>query len=100
MAWGDGHRGGTGNVRRRPLLQGAVMLMAAGAATRAIGTMYRIVIVRWAGPEALRLYQMVMPVYRLASAMATLRLPLALTPVTAKELARRNLDEEIRARRA
>jgi len=68
-------------VRRRPLLQGALMLMAAGAATRAIGTLYRIVIVRWAGPEALGLYQMVMPVYRMASAMATLRLPVALTRV-------------------
>lgn len=87
-------------MRRRPLLQGALMLMAAGAATRAIGTLYRIVIVRWAGPEALGLYQMVMPVYRMASAMATLRLPVALTRVTAEELARGNPDEVVRARRA
>ncbi|OUM97146.1 MAG: hypothetical protein BAA04_12125 [Firmicutes bacterium ZCTH02-B6] len=75
------------------------MLMASGAATRAIGTLYRVVIVRWAGPEALGLYQMVMPVYRMASAMATLRLPVALTRVTAEELARGNPGAVLRARR-
>ncbi|MFS8665597.1 MAG: oligosaccharide flippase family protein, partial [Limnochordales bacterium] len=86
-------------MRRRPLLKGALMLMAAGAMTRALGTLYRILIVRWAGPEALGLFQMVLPLYRMASTMATLRLPVALTQVTADALARGRLDQVHRARR-
>ncbi|HLT58037.1 MAG TPA: oligosaccharide flippase family protein [Limnochordales bacterium] len=86
-------------MRRRPLLKGALMLMAAGAMTRALGTLYRILIVRWAGAEALGLFQMVLPLYRMASTMATLRLPVALTQVTADALARGRLDQVHRARR-
>jgi len=75
------------------------MLMAAGAVTRAVGVVYRIVIVRWAGPEALGLFQMVMPVFRLASTVATLRLPVALTRVTADGLAKGDLVQVQKARR-
>lgn len=86
-------------MRRRPLLQGALLLMGAGAVTRAMGVVYRIVVVRWAGPEALGLFQMVMPVFRLASAMSTLRLPVALTRLTADGLARSDFDQVRQARR-
>lgn len=75
------------------------MLMAAGAVTRALGMVYRIVIVRWAGPEALGLFQMVMPVFRAASTMATLRLPVALTRLVADGLARGDVEAVLRARR-
>lgn len=73
--------------------------MAAGAITRAVGMVYRIVIVRWAGPEALGLFQMVMPVFRAASTMSTLRLPVALTRLVADGLARGDVEEVWRARR-
>ena len=75
------------------------MLMVAGAVTRAIGTLYRILVVRWAGPEALGLFQMVLPVYRMASTVATLRLPVALTQMTADGLARGQAEQVFRARR-
>lgn len=85
-------------VRRRPLLRGALMLMGAGAVSRVIGTIYRILIVRWAGPEALGLFQMVMPLHRMASTMATLRLPVALTRLTADALAKGDLAQVHKAR--
>jgi len=75
------------------------MLMLSGAFTRAIGTFYRVLIVRWAGAEALGLFQMVIPLLRLASTMATLRLPVALTQVTAEGLARGRTDQVRSARR-
>ncbi|MBO8140595.1 MAG: oligosaccharide flippase family protein [Firmicutes bacterium] len=87
-------------MRRRPLLWGALILMASGAVTRAAGTVYRILIVRWAGAEALGLFQMVLPLFRLASAMATLRLPVALTRVTADGLARGDIPAVATARQA
>lgn len=86
-------------LRERPLLKSALLLMAAGAVTRAIGMVYRIVIVRWAGPEALGLFQMVMPVFRAASTMATFRLPVALTRLTADGLAKGDVEAVIKARR-
>lgn len=86
-------------MRNRPLLKSALLLMAAGAVTRAIGMVYRIVIVRWAGPEALGLFQMVMPVFRAASTMSTLRLPVALTRLVADGLARGDYGQVQRARR-
>lgn len=86
-------------MRKRPLLRSALMLMGAGAVTRAIGVVYRVLIVRWAGPEALGLFQMVMPLHRMASTMATLRLPVALTRLTADGLARGDLEAVRQARR-
>lgn len=86
-------------MRRRPLLRGALMLMGAGALSRGIGTIYRILIVRWAGPEALGLFQMVMPLLRTASTVATLRLPVALTRLTADATARGDVQEVMRGRR-
>lgn len=75
------------------------MLTGAGAIARGIGMVYRILIVRWAGPEALGLFQMVMPLLRTASTMATLRLPVALTRLTADASARNDLAEVERGRR-
>lgn len=86
-------------VRKRPLLRGALMLTGAGAAARIIGTVYRILIVRWAGSEALGLFQMVMPLVRTASTLSTLRLPVALTRHTADAGARGDLAEIERGRR-
>lgn len=86
-------------MRKRPLLRSALMLMGAGAVTRAIGVVYRVLIVRWAGPEALGLFQMVMPLHRMASTMATLRLPVALTRLTADGLAKGDVEAVRKARR-
>ncbi len=57
---------------KRTLVAGAVTLALAGAVTRGIGAVYHIVAVRVAGPEALGLFQMAMPIYRLASGVASI----------------------------
>lgn len=80
------------------MLRSALLLMGAGAISRAIGTIYRILIVRWAGPEALGLFQMVMPLHRMASTMATLRLPVALTRMTADGIAKGDMEQVHKAR--
>jgi len=72
--------------------------MAAGAFARALGTVYRIIIVRMAGTEALGLFQMTVPVLRAASTMATLRLPTALTRLTADRLAQGDTRGVLQAR--
>lgn len=86
-------------MRKRPLLRSALLLTGAGAIARGIGTVYRILIVRWAGPEALGLFQMVMPLHRTASTLATMRLPVALTRLTADAGARGDWEEVERGRR-
>src|SRR5690606_20713533 len=76
----------------------ALLLMAAGAFARALGTVYRIIIVRMAGTEALGLFQMTVPVLRAASTVATLRLPTALTRLTADRLAQGDTRGVLQAR--
>lgn len=85
-------------MRRRPLVRNALLLMGAAAISRAIGTGYRILIVRLAGAEALGLFQMVLPVFRTASTLSTLRLPVGLTRLTAHRLARGDVEGVYEAR--
>lgn len=85
-------------MRRRPLVRNALLLMGAGAISRLIGTGYRILIVRLAGAEALGLFQMVLPVFRTASTLSTLRLPVGLTRLTAQRLARGDVEGVYAAR--
>lgn len=53
--------------------------MGSGLIIQLSGSIYRIWLARKIGPESLGIMQMVYPVYRLLSGMATLGLPLALT---------------------
>lgn len=86
---------------KRTLVAGAVTLALAGAVTRGIGAVYHIVIVRVAGPEALGLFQMAMPVYRLASGIASIGFHVAVVRLIADSLGRRRPDEALAyARRA
>ena len=57
---------------KRTLVAGAVTLALAGAVTRGIGAVYHVVVVRVAGPEALGLFQMAMPIHSLASGAASM----------------------------
>lgn len=82
--------------RRRPLLAGAATLFLAGVFTRLVGTLYRILLVRSAGEDILGLFQMVMPVYRVAFTLATLGLPIAIARLSADALGRK---DETRAQR-
>ena len=78
---------------KRTLVTGAVTLALAGAVTRGIGAVYHVVVVRVAGPEALGLFQMAMPVYRLASGVASIGFHVAVVRLIADSLGRRRPDE-------
>ncbi len=78
---------------KRTLVAGAVTLALAGAVTRGIGAVYHVVIVRVVGAEALGLFQMAMPVYRLASGVASIGFHVAVVRLIADSLGRRRPDE-------
>lgn len=79
--------------KRHPLIAGAITLFLSGLFTRAIGTVYRIFLVRTAGEEVLGLFQMTLPVYRVALTLATLGLPVAIARLAA-EASGRGRDHE------
>lgn len=78
---------------KRTLVAGAVTLALAGAVTRGIGAVYHVVVVRVAGPEALGLFQMAMPVCRLASGVASIGFHVAVVRLIADSLGRRRPEE-------
>jgi len=78
---------------RRPLVAGAVALALSGAVASAIGGVYHIVVVRMAGAEAIGLFQMAMPVYRLAAGAASLGFNIAVVRLIANSLGRGRPDE-------
>lgn len=78
---------------RRTLVAGAVTLALAGAVARGIGAVHHVVIVRAAGPEALGLFQMAMPVYRLASGVASMGFQVAVVRLIADSLGRKRPEE-------
>jgi stage V sporulation protein B len=74
-------------VNKRPNLAGFLYLVGSGLIIQLTGSIYRIWLARQIGPEALGIQQMVYPVYRLLSGLATLGLPLALTKWVSELLA-------------
>lgn len=78
------------NLSRRPLVAGAAALFAAGVANRIIGTFYRVFLVRVAGEEVVGLFQMTLPVYRVASTIAGAGLPVAIARLAADAHGARN----------
>lgn len=66
-------------MKKRPNLINFFYLVGSGLIIQLTGSVYRIWLARRIGPESLGIMQMVYPVYRLISGMATLGLPLALT---------------------
>lgn len=79
--------------KRHPLIAGAITLFLSGLFTRAVGTIYRIFLVRSAGEEVLGLFQMTLPLYRVALTLATLGLPVAIARLAA-EASGRGRDHE------
>ena len=78
---------------RRPVVAGALALMASGAVSRVIGAVYRIALVRTAGEEVLGLFQMTMPLYRLLIDVAAIGFHVALVQLVADSLGRRRVDD-------
>lgn len=85
------HTGKDGS--RRPLLAGAVTLAMSGAVGSAIGAVYHVIVVRVTGAETLGLFQMAMPLYRVAAGAATLGFHIAVVTLIADSLGRGRPDE-------
>lgn len=77
----------------RPNLRNFVYLVASGLIIQLAGSVYRIWLANRIGAEGLGILQMVYPVYRLLSGLATLGLPLALTKWSAEYLAAQRYPE-------
>lgn len=78
---------------KRTLVAGAVALTLAGAVTGAVGVVYQIFVVRVAGAEALGLFSMAMPLYRLAAGVASVGFQVAVVRLIADSVGRRRLEE-------
>lgn len=78
-------------MARRPLVKSAITLMVAGLLNRVIGAVYRILLVRQAGADAVGLFQLALPLYQLAFHVVGLGLPVALNKVVAEQWSRHDL---------
>jgi stage V sporulation protein B len=74
-------------MKTRPNLMNFFYLVGSGLIVQFAGSIYRIWLARKIGPEGLGILQMIYPVYRLLSGIATIGLPLALTKWVAEYLA-------------
>lgn len=86
-------------MNSRPLVKNALVLLLAGSVSRLIGMVYRVILVRVVGAEALGLFQMITPLFRLAATIGGLGIPMALPQVVAARLGRRDTAGAVRARR-
>ncbi|HEX3043930.1 MAG TPA: oligosaccharide flippase family protein [Bacillota bacterium] len=77
----------------RPNLRNFFYLVTSGLIIQLAGSVYRIWLANRIGAEGLGILQMVYPVYRLLSGLATLGLPLALTKWSAEYLAAHQYSE-------
>lgn len=74
--------------RRSKATSNTILLTATNALNRLIGFVYRIVLIRVAGQEAVGLFQMVFPAYSLFLVLATAGLPIAVSKLVAEYRAR------------
>lgn len=74
-------------MKTRPNLVNFILLVGSGLFVQLAGSIYRIWLARTIGSEGLGILQMIYPVYRLLSGVATIGLPLALTKWVAEYIA-------------
>jgi stage V sporulation protein B len=74
-------------VRKQSLFEGTLVLTAAGLLARGLGAVYRIVLPRLVGAEAVGLFQMAFPIYNVFLLVSVSGLPLAVSRLVAEELA-------------
>jgi stage V sporulation protein B len=84
---------------RRPILKNYLTLMVSSLGVWLAMFANRAIIVRLAGAEALGLYQMVFPAYRLIATIVTIGLPTVLTTLVADYISRGTAEEAERIRR-
>ena len=78
---------------KHKLLQGAVILTAAGFISRIMGFFFRIFLSHAFGEESVGLYQLVFPVYALCLSLSTAGIQTALSRITAKKVSLGKTDE-------
>jgi stage V sporulation protein B len=76
--------------KRSKATQNTIFLTATNAFNRLVGFVYRIILIRIAGQEAVGLFQMVFPAYSLFLVLATAGLPIAVSKLVAEHQARNN----------
>lgn len=76
--------------KRSKATTNTIFLTATNAFNRLVGFIYRIILIRIAGQEAVGLFQMVFPVYSLFLVLATAGLPIAVSKLVAEHQARNN----------
>lgn len=76
--------------KRSKTTTNTVFLTATNAFNRLVGFIYRIVLIRIAGQEAVGLFQMVFPAYSLFLVLATAGLPIAVAKLVAEHRGRNN----------
>lgn len=74
--------------KRNRLTGNAMILTMANAFNRIIGFVYRIVLIRMAGQEAVGLFQMIFPIYFLFLVLASAGLPIAVSKLVSERNAR------------
>lgn len=72
---------------KQSFARGALILATASFINRAIGFLYRILIVRLIGPEGIGLYQMAFPAYALLLVLTTAGIPMAVAKLVAEKVA-------------
>lgn len=75
-------------MRIRTYLKNAALLTAAGFALRVLGMVFRVYIAGWLGGEGMGLYQLILAVYAVFTALATAGVNVASTKLAAQSLAR------------
>lgn len=75
--------------KRKSILQGAVILTAAGIITRVLGFVYRIYMSKTIGAEGMGLFQLIMPLYSLAWSIACSGITTTVTKLIAAENAKK-----------
>ncbi len=82
------------------MLRGAAALAAAGLAAKVVSAVYRVLLARWLGAEAIGLYEMAAPVLAAGISVCGLGLPVAAAALIAGEFGRGRRSEALRLLRA
>lgn len=77
-------------MTKRHMLKNVLTLSSASLLVRAMGFIYRVILVRAAGAEVIGVFQMTSPLLKLSSSVVSLGLPVALSKTVAEALARRD----------
>lgn len=75
---------------KNPLVQGALLLTAAGFLTRIIGFFYRIFLSRTIGAEGMGLYQLIFPIYGIVSSISIASVQTSISRYVAAEQSARH----------